>query len=124
MVQSLNFTSATPTWTPPILASEHFVHRGSIQTLMGGQSGDRTLGDFLQLRVGRQGEANISYADSNSGTEALASQGMFVRQNGGSSVFAQSPVAHGAPRRVNSVTVGDHRATLDSAGISSPNQPN
>src|SRR5256885_2783892 len=83
MVQSLNFTSATPTWTPPILASEHFVHRGSVQTLMGGQTGDRTLGDFLQLRIGRQGAANISYADSNSDTESLASQGMFVRQNGG-----------------------------------------
>jgi hypothetical protein len=124
LVQSLNFTSANPAWTPPILASEHFMHRGSIQTLMGGQTGDRTLGDFLQLRIGRQGEANISYADSNSDTEALASQGMFVRQNGGSSVFARAPVVHGAPRHVNSVTVGEHAATLDSAGISSPNQPN
>jgi hypothetical protein len=124
LVQSLNFTSDSPAWTPPILASEHFVHRGSIQTLMGGQTGDRTLGDFLQLRIGRQGEANISYADSNSGTEALASQGMFVRQNGGSSVFADAAVVHGAPLRVNSVTVGDHPATVDSAGISSPNQPN
>jgi hypothetical protein len=124
LVQSLNFTGDNPAWTPPILASEHFVHRGSIQTLMGGQSGDRTLGDFLQLRIGLQGEANISYADSNSGTEALASQGMFVRQNSGSSVFANAPTVHGAPLRVNSVTVGDHPATLDSAGISSPNQPN
>jgi hypothetical protein len=91
---------------------------------MGGQTGDRTLGDFLQLRIGLEGEANISYADSNSDTEALASQGMFVRQNGGSSVFARTPVVHGAPVRVNSVTVGGHAATLDSAGISSPNQPN
>ena len=124
LVQSLDFTSANPGWTPPILASEHFVHRGSIQTLMGGQSGDRTLGDFLQLRIGGQGEANISYADSNSDTEALASQGMFVRQSGGSSVFGDTPLVHGAPRRVNSVTVTDHPATLDSAGISSPNQPN
>jgi hypothetical protein len=124
LVQSLNFTSDNPAWTPPILASEHFIHRGSIQTLMGGQTGDRTLGDFLQLRIGRQGEANISYADSNSGTEALASQGMFVRQNGGSSVFSDAPVVHGAPLRINSVTVGDHPATLDSAGTSSPNQPN
>src|SRR5207302_9481995 len=99
--RSLHSSSANPAWTPPSQASEHFVHPGSIQTLMGGQSGDRTLGDFQQLRVGRQGEANISYADSNSGTEALASQGMFVRQNDGSSVFAQSPVVHGAPRRVN-----------------------
>src|ERR1700730_13230286 len=124
LMQSLDFTSTAPTWTPPIPASEHFVHRGSIQTLMGGQSGDRTLGDFLQLRIGRQGEANISYADSNSDTEALASQGMFVRQNGGSSVFAETPVVHGAPLRINSVTLGDHAATLDSVGMSSANQPN
>src|SRR3981081_4126916 len=79
LAQSLNFASDNPAWTPPVLASEHFVHRGSIQTLMGGQSGVRTLGDFLQLRIGRQGEANISYADSNRGTEALPSQGMFAR---------------------------------------------
>jgi hypothetical protein len=124
LTQSLNFTNDNPVWTPPILASEHFVHRGSVQTLMGGQTGDRTLGDFLQLRIGRQGEANISYADSNSDTEALASQGMFVRQNGGSSVFAAAPVVHGAPLRVNSVTVDDHPATLDSVGMSSANQPN
>jgi len=124
LIQSLNFTSPAPAWTAPILASEHFVHRGSVQTLMGGQTGDRTLGDFLQLRIGRQGEANISYADSNSDTESLASQGMFVRQNGGSSVLAETPLVHGAASRVNSVTVGGHPATLDSAGISTPNQPN
>jgi hypothetical protein len=124
LMQSLDFTTTNPTWTPPILASEHFIHRGSVQTLMGGQTGDRTLGDFLQLRIGRQGEANISYADSNSDTEALASQGMFVRQNGGSSVFAGAPVVHGGALRVNSVTVGEHPATLDSAGVSSANQPN
>ena len=124
VIQSLNFTSPSPTWTQPILASEHFIHRGSVQTLMGGQTGDRTLGDFLQLRIGLQGEANISYADSNSVTEALASQGMFVRQNGGSSVLAARPLVHGQPRRINSVTVGPHPATYDGAGASSPPQPN
>jgi hypothetical protein len=124
MVQSLDFTSATPTWTPPIRAGEHFVHRGSVQTLMGGQTGDRTLGDFLQLRIGEQGEADISYADSNSDTESIASQGMFVRQNGGSSVSGTTPVVHGAAGRINSVTVGSHAATFDSASISSTAQPN
>jgi len=124
MVQSLNFTSATPSWTPPILVSEHFIHRGSVQTLMGGQTGDRTLGDFLQIRIGGQGEADISYADSNSDTESIASQGMFVRQNGGSSVSATTPIVHGAAGRINSVTVGPHAATFDSASISSTPQPN
>ncbi|HEV3460783.1 MAG TPA: hypothetical protein VG413_01955 [Candidatus Dormibacteraeota bacterium] len=124
LAQSLNFTAADPGWTQPILASEHLVHHGSVQTLMGGQTGDRTLGDFLQLRIGLQGEANISYADSNSATEALASQGMFVQQNGGASLLASRPVVHGQPRRINSVTVGSHAATYDSAGMSSPTQPN
>jgi hypothetical protein len=123
-MQSLDFTSANPTWTPPILASEHFIHRGSVQTLMGGQTGDRTLGDFLQLRIGVQGEAVVSYADSNSKTELLASQGMVVRQNGGSSVLAGRPVVRGGPRRVNSVTVGRHPATFDSLGVSSIPQSN
>jgi hypothetical protein len=121
LVQSLDFTSATPTWTPPILAGEHFIHRGTIQTLMGGQKGDRTLGDFLQMRIGVDGEANISYADSNSRTEVLVSQGMYVRQNGGSGVFANRPVVNGSPLRFNSVTMGRHNATLDIAGVSTSN---
>jgi hypothetical protein len=124
LVQALNFTSLNPTWTQPILASEHAVHHGSVQTLMGGQTGDRSLGDFLQVRIGLQGEANISYADSNSATEALASQGMFVRQNGGSSVFAWPSTVRGSATRLNSVTVGRHPATFDSLSLSSSPQPN
>jgi len=124
LTQALDLTSGAPSWTPPVLASEHFIHRGTIQTLMGGQSGDRTLGDFLQIRIGLHGEANISYADSNSATEALASQGEFVRQNGGSSVLAASPLVNGTPRRTNWVGLAPHCATFDSATISSTCQPN
>src|SRR6266481_2461748 len=83
MVQTLNGHAATPTFTAPILASEHFIHRGSMYTLIGGQNGDRTLGDFLQMRMGPNGEAEIGYADSNNIDEAFAPHGMFVRQNGG-----------------------------------------
>src|SRR5207245_1053407 len=36
MVQTLNGHDPAPTFTAPILASEHFVHRGTIQTLIGG----------------------------------------------------------------------------------------
>jgi len=48
MVQTLNGHAASPTFTAPILASEHFIHRGTMNTLIGGQNGDRTLGDFLR----------------------------------------------------------------------------
>ena len=111
-------------WTPPLLASEHFTHRGNIQTVLGGQTGDRTLGDFLQLRIGKQGEANISYADSNSQTEASTPQAFFVKQNGGSGVFASNPTVHGDAKPVNSVTDPAGDATFDSAGNSSGNLPN
>jgi hypothetical protein len=119
----MNFTSATPSWTAPILASEHFVHRGSMFTLIGHQTGDRTLGDFLQLRVGPQGEANIAYADSNS-TDEFYSQAAFVRQNGGPSLFASVGTVNLPATRYNSVQVGSHAATFDNAGISSSHQSN
>ena len=133
LVQSLNATGSSPTWSQPVQASEHFVHRGSIQTLIGSQTGDRTLGDFLQVRTGLQGEAVISYADSNSITHFHPSgpsnaqglpQGMFVKQNGGASLFRRAGSVHGPKVRVNAVQVGDHPATLDSAGVSSSDQPN
>jgi hypothetical protein len=81
MVQTLNGHAATPTFTAPILASEHFIHRGSMYTLIGGQNGDRTLGDFLQMRMGPNGEAEIGYADSNNIDEACAPHGMSGSNN-------------------------------------------
>src|SRR4029079_15472611 len=106
LAQSLNAHDASPTFTAPVRASGHFNHVGTIQTLLGGQCGDRQgLGDFLQLRTGAQGEAEISYADSNSITNTLASHAMFVRQNSGSGLFAaSSPVNISGLTPFNSVT--------------------
>lgn len=123
MDQSLNFSSSAPAWSGPILASEHFIHRGSMFTLIGGQNGDRTLGDFLQMRLGAQGEANISYSDSNS-IDEFDSQAAFVRQNSGPSLYASVGTVNLPAERFNSVQVGRHSATFDSAGASSGNQPN
>jgi hypothetical protein len=94
MVQSLNAHDAQPVFTVPILASEHFIHRGSILTFgIGGQHGDRRLGDFLQLRIGAFGEAQISYADSNHLASEVVAHAMYVRQNGGNGLYAAtSPV--------------------------------
>lgn len=111
-------------WTAPVLASKHFIHHGTIQTVMGGQNGDRTLGDFINLRIGRSGEANISYADSNNIDEAAAPQAMFVRQNGGPSVFASPGIVTGPAAPVGSVTDPSGDATFDNLGTRSPNLPN
>ena len=124
MVQTLNGHAATLTFSAPILASEHFIHRGSMYTLIGGQNGDRTLGDFLQLRMGPNGEAEVGYADSNNVDEGFAPHGMFVRQNGGNGLLvASSPVNIPglAPSNAVSDPTGDGKYEVN--GLSSASMP-
>ena len=124
MVQTLNGHAATPTFTAPILASEHFIHHGSIQTLIGGQTGDRTLGDFLQLRMGANGEAQIGYADSNNVDEASAPHGMYVRQNGGNGLLtSSSPVNIPGLTPFNTVSDPTGDGQYEVAGTTSANMP-
>jgi hypothetical protein len=49
---------------------------------------------------------------------------MFVRQNGGSGVFASPATVQAWATRLNSVSVSPHPATFDSASVSSSSQPN
>jgi len=124
MVQSLNAHDPVPTFTAPILASEHFVHRGSINTLMGGQCGNRSLGDFLQVRMGPFGEAQIAYADSNSIVGAFAAHAMYVRQNGGHGLLAaSSPVNIPGLRPFNGATDPSGDGKYEVNGVSNANMP-
>lgn len=123
MLQTLNGHAASPTFSGPILASEHFIHKGSIQTVLGGQCGDRTLGDFLQLRVGSKGEAQISYADSNNADEAFAPHGMYVKQSGGPGVLVAKTVT-GNPVLLNAANDPAGDAMRQTDGISGPNITN
>lgn len=124
MVQTLNGHAATPTFTAPILASEHFIHRGSMFTLIGGQNGDRTLGDFLQMRIGPNGEAEIGYADSNNVDEGFAPHGMFVRQNGSNGLLvASSPVNIPGLAPFNAVSDPSGDGKYEVNGLSSANMP-
>ena len=124
MVQTLNGHATSPTFTAPILASEHFIHRGSMYTLIGGQNGDRTLGDFLQLRVGPNGEAEIGYADSNNIDEASAPHGMFVRQNAGNGLLvASSPVRIPGLAPFNAVSDPSGDGKYEVNGLSSASMP-
>ena len=115
-VQSLNAHAASPAFTAPVQASQHFIHRGSVQTLIGGQNGDRTLGDFLQVRIGAFGEAQISYADSNNINHSGVPHAMFVRQNGGEGLLNVSPVQISGLTPFNSVSdpTGDGRYEANS----------
>jgi hypothetical protein len=124
MVQTLNGHAAPSTFTAPILAGEHYIHKGNIQTVIGGQCGDRTLGDFLQLRVGSRGEAQISYADSNNADEPFAPHGMYVKQNGGTGLFASSSPVSGDPILLNSASDPSGDAKRETDGVTSTNIPN
>lgn len=124
MIQTLNGHAAVPTFTAPVEASSHFVHRGSIQTLIGGQNGDRSLGDFLQLRMGALGEAQISYADSNNVDEGFAPHAMFVRQNGGNGLLvASSPLSVPGLAPFNGVSDPSGDGKYEVNGTSSANMP-
>ena len=112
MVQSVNaHDPGGVVFTPPIRASAHHVHSGTVQTLIGGQCGwaSRALGDYLQLRTGPKGEAHISYADSNSIVGALAGHAMYVHQNGGTGLFA-------SPSLVSVPGITPFNGVLDPAG--------
>ena len=126
MVQSLNAHAATPTFTAPILASEHHNHQGNVQTLIGGQNqlSSRSLGDFLQVRTGPFGEAQIAYADSNNIIGAAVGHAMYVRQNGGDGLFAaMSPINIPGLTPFNGVSdlSGDGKYEVD--GTSSASMP-
>jgi hypothetical protein len=133
--QTLNGLVRRPAFTKPILASEHFVHRGGIAGVPGGKfCGNGVMGDFLQLRIGLRGEANIVYADSNNANgvypyvndpnSGQLAHPMFVRQNGGPGLYASQPLAHGEPLTTDRVRDAAGDATFDAGGRVSRSQRN
>src|SRR5579863_4647865 len=134
MTQSVNAHSSAVSFTPPVLASEHPIRRGGIQTIIGNQCGGstnlglsgttRTLGDFFQIRIGSRGQAEISYADSdNIDGNLMGSHAMFVAQNGGNGVYSASTPSGPTPGLDSTTDVaGD--ATYDASGVSSASMPN
>jgi len=127
MVQSLNaHDPGGPVFTPPIRASAHHVHRGAVQTLVGGQcaNASRALGDYLQLRTGAQGEAHISYADSDNVIGLLAGHAMYVHQNGGTGLFTTpSLVSVPGITPFNGVSDPSGDGKYEVSGLSSGNMP-
>ena len=125
MVQTLNGHSRTPTFTAPILVGEHYVHKGSMQTIIGGLCGQRTLGDFMQMRIGSKGEAQIAYGDSNSLPGSIATpHAMYVRQNGGTGVFATTSPVAGDPILINAAPDPSGDGQLEANGTTTANFPN
>jgi hypothetical protein len=131
--QTLNGHAKTVTFSTPVLASGHPIRRGGIQTIIGNQCGGatnlglngttRTLGDFFQLRIGPQGEARISYGDSNNiDGNLMGSHAMYVAQIGGPGVLGKNVQGPVAPLGSAADPSGD--ATYDALGAISPSMPN
>jgi hypothetical protein len=133
LTQTLNGHAGSVSFTTPLLVGEHPLRRGSIQTVMGDQCGgapnnllatNRSLGDFFQLRIGSQGEAQVSYADSqNVAGDLYGTHAMYARQVGGSGVFA-SQQPKGDSVQFGSVSDPPGDATYDALGVSSASMPN
>jgi hypothetical protein len=133
LTQTLNGHGAAVAFSTPVVASEHPMRRGSIQTVMGNQCGgppgnqlatNRTLGDFFQLRIGASGEAQISYADATNGAAPeFATHATYVRQIGGTGVV-KGKTPSGDPIQINSVTDPSGDAKFQALGQTSADMPN
>ena len=105
VAQSLNALSSAPTYQV-VTASEHPVKYGPIctfGTICEVTQGDRSLGDFMEIKYDQTGALVLSYVDDTSGyfttgpTGAVADNGppVVVRQIGGPSLLASNPLVNG-----------------------------
>ena len=114
MGQSLNAHSTSPSYSTADV-SETYVKHGQICTNGIGcaTGGDRSLGDFLQVTIDRQGAAVVSYVfDTSANTSAGEDAGPEVisRQVSGPGILSSDVTQNGGPgRAMGSVTdpVGD-----------------
>jgi hypothetical protein len=139
LAQSIDALDDHPSYTLTRV-SDHHVKWSGISTGGFGGSADRSLGDFLQVRTGNDGEAIVSYVDDTSGNRNVdlapgtgqdpvqaAGPTMFARQIAGPSLFAsKESVGNGTPA-VGGVTdptgVGQPDAYLATAGLNTDATP-
>lgn len=124
LAQSTNELSSRPSHTLTRV-SDHLVKSKGISTGGLGGSADRSLGDYLQVRVGNSGEAIVSYVDDTSGNRnnditngsgqdpaQAAGPTMIARQIAGPSLYAAKGSLGDARPAVGSV--------VDPTGIGQP----
>jgi hypothetical protein len=96
-----------------------------VQSLIGGQNqlSSRSLGDYLQMRVGPRGEAHIAYVDSNNIEGAAVGHAMYVQQNGGMPIVGSSLVHTPSMAQFNGSSDQAGDGKYEAAGISSATMP-
>jgi hypothetical protein len=115
------------TWTTPVVASQHHIRKGPLFTFLGGGNqggGRRSLGDFINLRMGPQGEALISYGDGTNVIGDILPHAMVVRQQAGPSLLASVGTVDRPAPLEGSATDEEGDGTFDSLSVVGPDQPN
>ena len=116
LAQSMDALGGAPTFARTTV-SDHHVKYGNISTGGLGGSADRSLGDYMQVQTGVNGEAVVSYVDDTStgrnqdftggsGQSPAEAAGptMIARQVGGSSLYTAKGDLGSSTARVGSVT--------------------
>jgi uncharacterized protein YkwD len=132
LAQSLNATSSGATFSTPVAVSQHPNHNGGICTMGIGctTGGDRSLVDFFQVDVNKQGGADVVWSDTSNNGSNNSNQGALIveaRQVSGTTLFGTT--LSGSATVCTSVTssscqtdqTGDAR--FEANGITGSNSP-
>jgi hypothetical protein len=94
LTQSLNANSSAPSFTAPVAVAQHSNHYGGICTMGLGctTGGDRSLADFFQVSLARNGAAQVIWSDTsnNGASDASGNAGGIIeeaRQISGPTLF-------------------------------------
>jgi len=126
MAQSLDASSVSPT-TSLTTVTEHPIKTGEICTMGLGctTGGDRSLGDFFQIKTDTQGAALLTFVDDTSNDYvggSGAAPAVFVRQTAGPSLYANATIdpTQGPGTAMGSITDPTGDAFYNANGASTP----
>jgi hypothetical protein len=109
MAQNLAATSSSSSFTVKEV-SEHPVHYGSMFAVGQGGNGDRTSGDFMNIRADPNGAAILTYVDS--ANDVDLGQDTFIHQESGPSLYtAHNPVQPSTLTQNNAAVDNDCQTT-------------
>jgi hypothetical protein len=92
--QVRNATSAHPSIVRELVAPGDPIHKGNIclNGLLCILGGDRSLADFMELQIGKDGMAQIAYADNAGTFTGTKGRVVWAKQVGGQSAYSTAPV--------------------------------
>lgn len=128
--QSLNATTATATFGLPVAVAQHPNHNGGICTMGIGctTGGDRSLADFFQVDVNKQGGADVIWSDTSNNGSNNANQAALIdeaRQIAGPTLYGTTLSGTRPVCTITSTCQGDQTgdAKYEANGVISGNQP-